>query len=156
MTYPDYYPYGKTLRQFVGVDEKFLTTQNERDQETGLDYRGARFYDSDIARFLSLDPLAADYPSLSDYSYVAGNPVRYIDGTGKYIELPENRRDRRRINRWINKASKKSETMALLINDLEESANAHSFSIGDNNETELKDGSDGSSITLTGFLHLLR
>ena len=83
----DYYPYGKTLREFVNGDrEKFLTTQHERDVETGLDYRGARFYDGDIARFLSLDPLAMDYPSLSDYSYVAGNPIRFIDPTGMAVE----------------------------------------------------------------------
>ncbi|MCG8574237.1 MAG: hypothetical protein MI810_05075, partial [Flavobacteriales bacterium] len=77
----------KTLREFVNGDrEKFLTTQHERDVETGLDYRGARFYDGDIARFLSLDPLAMDYPSLSDYSYVAGNPIRFIDPTGMAVE----------------------------------------------------------------------
>ena len=82
----DYYPYGKVLRSFSdGETEKFLTTQHERDAETGLDYRGARFYDSDIARFLSLDPHAISYPSLSDYSYVAGNPIVFIDADGKDI-----------------------------------------------------------------------
>ena len=42
-----------------------MTTQHERDQETGLDYRGARYYDSDVVRFLSLDPKAANYASWS-------------------------------------------------------------------------------------------
>lgn len=80
----DYYPYGKTLREYSnGSVEKYLTTQHERDVETGLDYRGARFYDGDVGRFLSLDPLAANYPSLSDYCYVAGNPVIFIDPDGK-------------------------------------------------------------------------
>ena len=83
----DYYPYGKILREFsIGEVEKFLTTQHERDLETGLDYRGARFYDSDVARFLSLDPLAADYLSWSAYSYVMGNPVMIIDPTGAAAE----------------------------------------------------------------------
>ena len=86
----DYYPYGKTLRLHeTPPGEKFLTTQHERDAETGLDYRGARFYDSDIAKFLSLDPLAADYPSWSDYNYVMGNPIRLIDADGKEVILPE-------------------------------------------------------------------
>jgi RHS repeat-associated protein len=79
----DYFPYGKILRQFIKTPEKYVTTGHERDVETGLDYRGARFYDSDVARFLSLDPHAADYPSLSDYSYVAGNPVMIVDTDGK-------------------------------------------------------------------------
>jgi len=80
----DYFPYGKVLREYVNGDkERYLTTQHERDNETGLDYRGARYYDSDVARFLSLDPLASDYPSLSDYSYVAGNPIIFIDPDGR-------------------------------------------------------------------------
>ena len=80
----DYFPYGKILREFVnGQEERFLTTQHERDRETGLDYRGARYYDSDIARFLSLDPLANQFPEWSAYNYVLGNPIRLIDPTGK-------------------------------------------------------------------------
>jgi RHS repeat-associated protein len=53
------------------------------ESETGLDYRGARFYDGDLGRFLSLDPHAADYPSLSAYVYVADNPLIFIDPDGR-------------------------------------------------------------------------
>ena len=84
----DYYPYGKVLREAVLTgQEKYLTTHHERDTETGFDYRGARFYDSDVARFLSLDPHAVKYPSMSDYSYVAGNPVIFVDPDGRDYEL---------------------------------------------------------------------
>jgi len=80
--------YGKILRQFMGGDgEKFLSTHHERDIETGLDNRGARFYDAEVGKFLSLDPLAIKYPSLSAYNYVAGNPVIYIDPDGKEVEI---------------------------------------------------------------------
>ena len=43
-TVQDYFPYGKTLRRFSAIvgGEKFLTTQHQRDGETGLDYRGAQ------------------------------------------------------------------------------------------------------------------
>jgi len=86
----DYFPYGKVLREYVntstGDPEKFLTTQHERDKETGLDYRGARFYDSDIARVLSLDPLAKEFPAWSAYNYVMGNPISLIDPTGRSPE----------------------------------------------------------------------
>ncbi|NJN78728.1 MAG: RHS repeat-associated core domain-containing protein, partial [Saprospiraceae bacterium] len=80
------FPLRKILRQFIKTPEKYVTTGHERDVETGLDYRGARFYDSDVARFLSLDPHAADYPSLSDYCYVAGNPVIFTDPSGRNTE----------------------------------------------------------------------
>ncbi len=83
----DYYPYGKILREFDnGAGDRYLTTGHERDKETGLDYRGARYYDSDVARFLSIDPWAEKYPSWSTYNYVMGNPVRFIDPTGKGVE----------------------------------------------------------------------
>jgi RHS repeat-associated protein len=83
----DYSPYGKIIRENVIIDKaKYLTTQHERDAETGLDYRGARYYDSDIARFLSLDPLACKYPSWSAYNYVLSNPMNLIDPTGKEAE----------------------------------------------------------------------
>jgi hypothetical protein len=40
-------------------------------------------------RFLSVDPLAADYKMLSSYSYVGGNPIILVDRTGKWIEFPD-------------------------------------------------------------------
>ena len=80
----DYHPYGSILREWRdGPAEKYLTTHHERDLETGLDYRGARYYDADVARFLSLDPLAADYASWSAYNYVMGNPASLVDLDGR-------------------------------------------------------------------------
>ena len=77
----DYYPYGKALRSYGR--ERYLSTYHERDVESGFDYRGARFYDSDVARFNSLDPNASDYASWSDYNYVLANPVNLIDPDGR-------------------------------------------------------------------------
>ena len=83
----DYYAYGSILREYVyGRQEKYLTTHHERDQETGLDYRGARYYDSDVARFLSLDPAQAEYPAWNPYQYVLGNPISFTDPTGKRVD----------------------------------------------------------------------
>ncbi len=72
------------LREFVNERaEKYLTTLHQRDEETGLDYRGARYYDSDVARFLSLDPAQAEFISWSPYNYVLGNPLSMIDPDGR-------------------------------------------------------------------------
>jgi len=81
----DYYPYGKALHTYG--KERYQSTYHERDVESGFDYRGARFYDGDVGRFNSLDPLAHKYPQLSDYVYVAGNPVIYIDPDGQEIAV---------------------------------------------------------------------
>jgi RHS repeat-associated protein len=79
----DYYPYGKHLRVwFAGEPERWQSTMNERDMESGLDYRGARYYDSEYGRFLGIDPLMGMYPSWSPYGYVWCNPAQVIDPWG--------------------------------------------------------------------------
>ena len=52
---------------------------------TCFDYFGARYYDSDISVWLSVEPLASKYPSMSPYMYTAGNPVMLVDPDGREI-----------------------------------------------------------------------
>lgn len=82
----DYYPFGKTLREYVHNRERHQTTYHEREAECGLDFRGARLSDSEVGRFLSVDPLAHLYYGWSPYNYVLGNPIRFIDPTGKSVD----------------------------------------------------------------------
>lgn len=66
----------------------------ERDSETGLDYFGARYYGSNMGRFMSADwsavPVAVPYADLTDpqtlnlYGYVRNNPLNRTDPTGHY------------------------------------------------------------------------
>ena len=58
----------------------------EKDSETGYSYFGARYYDSDISVWLSVDPLSDKYPSMSAYMYTAGNPVMLVDPDGRKIK----------------------------------------------------------------------
>ncbi len=59
------------------------STGKERDSETGFSYFGARYYDSDILTgWLSMDPMADKYPSMSPYNYCALNPIRIVDPNG--------------------------------------------------------------------------
>jgi RHS repeat-associated core domain len=46
----------------------------------------ARTYDLGTGRFLSVDPMAEKYYSISPYAYCANNPLIYVDPTGEYIE----------------------------------------------------------------------
>ena len=65
--------------------------RKERDSETGFSYFGARYYDSDILTgWLSVDPMADKYPSLSPYAYCGWNPVRLVDPDGEDIEIVDN------------------------------------------------------------------
>ena len=45
----------------------------------------ARYYNSDLSIWLSVDPLADKYPNLSPYTYCANNPVRIFDLEGESI-----------------------------------------------------------------------
>ena len=61
-----------------------------RDEETGLSYFGARYYDADlITGWLSVDPMADKYPGMSPYNYCAGNPVRLVDPDGRDWYIPQ-------------------------------------------------------------------
>jgi len=77
----------------------FRFTSKELDEETGLYYHGARYYEPTISRWMSADPagFALVSPMGSDgkpkasysiieavnwYAYVSNNPVIYVDPTG--------------------------------------------------------------------------
>ncbi|MNS63467.1 hypothetical protein D3C72_965620 [compost metagenome] len=46
---------------------------------------GARMYNSQLGRWLALDPLAAKYPGLSPYNFVANTPIQAKDPDGRVI-----------------------------------------------------------------------
>jgi RHS repeat-associated protein len=115
-----------------------MFSDKEKDEETGYHYFGARYYDSDLSIWLSVDPMAGKYPSLSPYTYCANNPVMLIDPDGNYfvgfnnkqVRVRENNngklrlgmnatRDLRRMARMINRSGSqtgKSQYLALSEN----------------------------------------
>ena len=58
----------------------------ELDEETGLYYYGARYYNPRTSVWLSVDSLAEKHPDYIPYAYVYYNPMRYIDP--QYHGLP--------------------------------------------------------------------
>ena len=58
-------------------------TGKEKDEETGYGYFGARYMDHELmTMWLSVDPMADKYPSISPYAYCAWNPIKLIDPDG--------------------------------------------------------------------------
>jgi RHS repeat-associated protein len=93
----DYFPYGEVWRDQrsdadgAGVArQQFLFTAKELDEETGLYYSGARYYDARRARWLSPDP--ADRTEdrvptvLNPFQYGRWNPWMFVDPTGRREE----------------------------------------------------------------------
>jgi len=63
----DYYPFGQVMpgRSMVGGNAtKDGYTGHDLDDETGLNYAGARYLDPVLGRWLAMDPLADDYGSI--------------------------------------------------------------------------------------------
>jgi RHS repeat-associated protein len=79
-------PYGATEAEVVsdaGFEAEYEFTGKERDEETGLDYFGARYYAANLGRWASPDPLVVHGPSPENpYSYVSGNPLARVDPDG--------------------------------------------------------------------------
>jgi len=82
----DYLPFGQEWT--TASSEHRLFAGKERDQETGLDYSGARYYSAQSGRFTSPDPIAANEVRLVNpqrwnrYTYAADNPLTFGDPDG--------------------------------------------------------------------------
>ncbi|MEM6336045.1 MAG: TIGR02594 family protein, partial [Bacteroidota bacterium] len=83
----DYYPFGETMpgrrldRSGKAPTEGF--TGHERDDETGLYYGLARYYDAVAGRWTTPDPNADTYAAWSPYHYAAQRPLNITDPDGK-------------------------------------------------------------------------
>jgi RHS repeat-associated protein len=106
----DYLPFGEELFAGMGVRSegngytadcvRQRYSGKERDDETNLDYMGARYYSGAQGRFISPDPLSHWMPEdkqrqefssnpqrWNKYTYVLNNPLKYTDPTG-LAEIP--------------------------------------------------------------------
>ena len=86
-----YVPFGEVFVEERASQNSWSTPYKfngkEQDEETGLCYYGARYYDPRTSVWLSVDPLAEKYPNVGSYVYCAGSPVKYIDPDGaQFIE----------------------------------------------------------------------
>jgi RHS repeat-associated protein len=99
-------PFGDYLKaQGSGADAtEHHFTGKERDSESGNDYFGARYYESGIGRFISVDPITITQTRLGDpqrldlYVYALDNPRKYVDARGKDVYLAGNTEEERKIN----------------------------------------------------------
>ena len=81
----EYVPFGE-----VFIEERnsiwntpYLFNAKEFDEETGLYYYGARYYDPRLSLWMSTDPKQELHYDINTYCYAFNNPILYIDPNGK-------------------------------------------------------------------------
>jgi RHS repeat-associated protein len=99
-----YYPFGMRITSLspepVSMGDRknrYMYNGKEFNDEFGLNWYdyGARFYDPQIARWHSVDPLAEKAYSWTPYRYGFNNPISYIDPDGMFETRREAREHRR-------------------------------------------------------------
>jgi len=118
----EYVPFGE-----VFIEERnniwntpYLFNAKEFDEETGLYYYGARYYDPRLSLWISTDPLEEFYPNITSYTYCHNNPIILIDPSGM-----SDKEAQKRANTLIDQFEKSKTTSVFphiskseFINDL--------------------------------------
>ncbi|MBK8279957.1 MAG: hypothetical protein IPK94_07505 [Saprospiraceae bacterium] len=65
------------------MPQEYLYNGKELDDETGMYYYGAKYYDPGLSFWSSVDPMVDKYPGVTPYNYVLGNPLLLKDNIGK-------------------------------------------------------------------------
>ena len=85
----EYVPFGE-----VFIEERnsvwntpYLFNAKEFDEETGLYYYGARYYNPRLSIWLSNDSEEDKHPNSTTYCYAANNPIKFIDPDGNDIVI---------------------------------------------------------------------
>ena len=88
----EYVPFGE-----VFIEERnniwntpYLFNAKEFDEETGLYYYGARYYDPRLSVWMACDSETELYPNNSGYTYCLNNPVKLKDPDGNHVEVTLN------------------------------------------------------------------
>ena len=88
----EYKPYGeRTKKEPAAASNSRYYTGHPHDEDTGLTYAGARYYDPVVGRFMAVDPVPFQegmVHSFNRYAYGNNNPYLYIDPDGEVAIIP--------------------------------------------------------------------
>jgi RHS repeat-associated protein len=80
---------GSDIKANPVLKTSYTFTNREWDEEIGMYYYRARYYDQSIGRFISEDPHQGSLPIpktfVSKYSYTGNSPTNYVDPDGRFL-----------------------------------------------------------------------
>jgi RHS repeat-associated protein len=131
-----YLPYGEQWVDVSYQNPAFATTYKfsgkEKDEETGFGYFGARYYYDYLSIWLSTDPHADKYPSLSPYVYCANNPIKFIDPNGMDIDPSKmTQAQQEKFNSAVKTAKENSDLFKQVYETLDKSNIKFTVEIGE-------------------------
>ncbi|MBA3706159.1 MAG: RHS repeat-associated core domain-containing protein, partial [Bacteroidetes bacterium] len=90
ITYEEYHPFGTTSYQaknnsITAAAKRYRFTGMERDDESGLNYHGARYYVPWLGRWMNADPIDIG-DGANVYVYCQNEPVKNTDKKGTQID----------------------------------------------------------------------
>ena len=131
--------YAETRYPRLGI---YAYNGKERDYESSFHYYGARYYWSDVLTgWLSVDPMADKYPSISPYAYCVWNPIILSDPDGDSVILSD---DARIIHEKYYNVNK---TYTDVYNQLNDPSNNTLFVFGKKGDTpNINNATEGGTV----------
>jgi RHS repeat-associated protein len=82
-----YRPFGEDFYEVETVSNSFeyVGQFGVTEEQNGLDYMRARFYDPNMGRFSSIDPIGFQGKDTNFYRYASNSPTLYIDPQGTFL-----------------------------------------------------------------------
>lgn len=92
----DYYPFGMPMpsRKYSQTNGNYRYSYNGKENDNEVKGDGnqiafeERIYDARLGKFLSIDPIAFEYPFQSTYAFAANNPITLVDVRGMGLGDP--------------------------------------------------------------------
>jgi RHS repeat-associated protein len=102
----DYTPFGEVIPYTNPVKTDIQYSSHRNDQDNGLIDMNARYYDPQLARFISADPIIPNGnnpQALNRFSYVFNSPNTYLDSSG--YQPQDTRGAWERFWEWLDRAT---------------------------------------------------